>query len=40
MFHQVSNMGELGSGEIHTGDIWENPQILGKFRGARRCQGP
>jgi hypothetical protein len=29
MFHQVSDMGVLGSGETHMGDVWKHPQILG-----------
>jgi hypothetical protein len=33
MFHQVSGTGVRGSGETHKGDVWEHPQILGKFRG-------
>ena len=33
MFHQVSGTGRRGCWETHKGDVWENPEILGKFRG-------
>jgi hypothetical protein len=35
MFHHVSKTGERRSREMHKGDVWEHPQILGKFRGDR-----
>ena len=31
MFHRVSRARERGSKETHKGDVWNPPQILGKF---------
>jgi hypothetical protein len=33
MFHQVSKTGERRNREVHMGDVWQHPQILGKFKG-------
>jgi hypothetical protein len=32
MFHQVSGMGGRGREEMHRGDVWKYPQILGILR--------
>jgi hypothetical protein len=39
MFHQDSKIGVCGSGETHRGDVWEHPQILGKFMGDMGTSG-
>jgi hypothetical protein len=39
MFHQDSGTGVRGSGETHRGDVWEHPQILGKFMGVGGTSG-